>query len=97
MSKNSAWSNPSKVVAVGFAAALVTGAFLLMLPAATTGHGNAPFLKALFTSTSAICVTGLAIVGDTEGLPDTQTLFALLSVAGVSKAAGSSTGSVTMC
>lgn len=35
-----------------------------MLPISTKGPGGAPFLDALFTSTSAVCVTGL-IVHDT--------------------------------
>src|SRR3712207_6821825 len=33
-----------------------------MLPAARAGEGVAPFLTALFTATSAVCVTGLAVV-----------------------------------
>jgi trk system potassium uptake protein TrkH len=33
-----------------------------MLPIARTGAGSAPFLTAIFTSTSAVCVTGLAVV-----------------------------------
>lgn len=42
--------------------AIAVGAGLLMLPISTTGPGGAPFLRALFTSTSAICVTGLTVV-----------------------------------
>jgi len=55
-------ANPSKTVAIGFAVMILLGALLLMLPAARVGDGNAPFVKALFTSTSAICVTGLTVV-----------------------------------
>ncbi|SCY15831.1 trk system potassium uptake protein TrkH [Novosphingobium aromaticivorans] len=47
-----------------FSAAIVLGTVILMLPIARAGAGSAPFLTALFTSTSAICVTGL-IVQDT--------------------------------
>lgn len=92
MSKNSAWSNPSKVVVVGFAGAIVAGAFLLMLPAATTGQGNAPFLKALFTSTSAICVTGLAIVDTaTYWTPFGQAvILTLIQVGGIGIMTGAS-------
>jgi hypothetical protein len=32
-----------------------------MLPAARASEGGAPFLSALFTATSAVCVTGLAV------------------------------------
>jgi len=92
VSKNSAWSNPSKVVVVGFAGAIVAGAFLLMLPAATTGQGNAPFLKALFTSTSAICVTGLAIVDTaTYWTPFGQAvILTLIQVGGIGIMTGAS-------
>jgi potassium uptake TrkH family protein len=38
------------------------GTVLLALPVARAGPGGASFLEALFTSTSAVCVTGLAIV-----------------------------------
>src|SRR3982751_3624935 len=34
----------------------------MMLPAARAGGGHAPFVTALFTATSAVCVTGLAVV-----------------------------------
>ncbi len=44
----------------GFAMAIILGAFLLYLPWAH--HGKVSFLDALFTSTSAVCVTGLAVV-----------------------------------
>lgn len=43
---------------------ILVGALLLMLPAATRSGEGTPFLDALFTSTSAVCVTGL-IVHDT--------------------------------
>ncbi len=49
-------------MAYGFGAAILVGTALLMLPISTTGRGGAPLLTALFTSTSAICVTGLTIV-----------------------------------
>ncbi len=58
--------HPAQVVVVAFAAAILLGTFLLSLPAATTGPGRATLLEALFTSTSAVCVTGLIVV-DTPG------------------------------
>ena len=39
-----------------------SGAAVLMIPAATAGPGGASFLTAVFTSTSAVCVTGLVVV-----------------------------------
>ena len=41
---------------------MLIGTVLLTLPVARAGPGGAPILTALFTSTSAVCVTGLAVV-----------------------------------
>ncbi len=46
----------------GFALAVVAGTVLLMLPVARAGGGSAGLLQALFTATSAVCVTGLVVV-----------------------------------
>lgn len=55
-------THPVRVVASGFAAAIAVGTILLMLPVATeTGLSTGP-VTALFTATSAVCVTGLAVV-----------------------------------
>ena len=61
--------NPSFVFIVSFAIIILSGTFLLMLPNATT-HGIT-FVNALFTSTSAVCVTGLTAV-------DTGTDFTII-------------------
>ncbi len=47
---------------LGFAAAIAVGTALLMLPIARVGPGGASFVEALFTATSAVCVTGLIVV-----------------------------------
>lgn len=47
---------------VAFGGAVLVGTALLMLPAARSGEGGASFSDALFTSTSAVCVTGLVVV-----------------------------------
>jgi potassium uptake TrkH family protein len=47
---------------LGFAAAIAVGTGLLMLPIAKVGAGGATFIEALFTATSAVCVTGLIVV-----------------------------------
>lgn len=47
-----------KIVAVGFALIIIIGAVLLTLPISSK-HGSAAFMDALFTSTSATCITGL--------------------------------------
>ncbi len=53
-----------QVILLGFAAVILIGAFLLMLPISSKDGVVTPFSDALFTSTSAVCVTGL-IVQDT--------------------------------
>lgn len=57
-------SHRSAIVRViaGFSAALVTGTTLLMTPAATVADGGISLLKALFTATSALSVTGLVVL-----------------------------------
>jgi trk system potassium uptake protein len=53
---------PGMVVVVGFAAAIVVFTLLLMLPAAREAGEHTTFRQALFTATSAVCVTGLTVV-----------------------------------
>ena len=52
--------SPASFLLISFMTAMLAGAFLLMLPFSTTS-GNIAFIDALFTSTSAVCVTGLAL------------------------------------
>lgn len=54
----------SRVILLGFLGVIILGTLLLMLPCSKNGTGGAPFLDALFTATSATCVTGL-ITNDT--------------------------------
>lgn len=54
--------NPGRTVVAGFAAGILVGTLLLLLPIARSGPGGARPLEALFTATSALCVTGLAVV-----------------------------------
>jgi potassium uptake TrkH family protein len=54
--------HPARAIALAFAVAVAGGTLLLLLPPARAGPGGAPFLTALFTSTSAVCVTGLTTV-----------------------------------
>ena len=58
--------HPAQVIVSAFALAVLLGTGLLMLPVASAGAGGAPLTAALFTATSAVCVTGLAVV-DTAG------------------------------
>lgn len=54
--------NAPKIIAGSFLGAIVLGAILLSLPMSTVQDGSMPFIDALFTSTSAVCVTGLSVV-----------------------------------
>ncbi|CDC72171.1 MULTISPECIES: TrkH family potassium uptake protein [environmental samples] len=58
--------SPARVIILGFLLLIFGGTLLLMLPWSTRTPGGANFLDALFTSTSATCVTGL-VVHDTVG------------------------------
>jgi len=53
---------PSQVLVLGFIVLIILGAFLLSLPYAAADGGGTNFLDALFTATSAVCVTGLIVV-----------------------------------
>ena len=50
---------PPRIIAVTFAAIILLGTGLLLLPAASRSGESCGFLPALFTATSATCVTGL--------------------------------------
>ncbi len=61
---------PLRALAFGFAIIILVGTVLLMLPVASVERVWTPPLTALFTATSATCVTGLVVV-------DTATYFSL--------------------
>ena len=50
-----------QIIILGFAAVILIGALLLMLPISSKAGVMTPFNEALFTSTSAVCVTGLVV------------------------------------
>jgi trk system potassium uptake protein TrkH len=52
---------PPRILVAGFALVILIGAFLLALPWASVAGQELSFLDALFTSTSAVCVTGLTV------------------------------------
>ena len=53
--------SPFQMILLGFAVVILLGALLLMLPVASKTGGGTAFLDALFTSASAVCVTGLVV------------------------------------
>ncbi len=60
--------SPPQILVLGFAAAILIGTLLLMLPYSSASGHSLRFIDALFTATSATCVTGLVVV-------DTGTYF----------------------
>ena len=65
MARLTAWlrgRHPAQYLVAAFAIGIVVGAGLLLLPFATESGESTSFLTAMFTSTSAICVTGLVVV-----------------------------------
>lgn len=73
--------NPAQLFIVSFLIIILVGALLLMLPKAT--YNGLSFIDAFFTSTSAVCVTGLIVV-DTGSYFTTfgQTVILVLIQAG---------------
>lgn len=61
---------PAFLMLVSFAAAILAGTVLLMLPAASASAVHTSLIDALFTATSAVCVTGLTV-------QDTATHFSI--------------------
>lgn len=75
---------PYQILVLGFAGLILFGAFLLMTPMASADGKGLGFVDALFTATSAVCVTGLIVV-------DTGTYFSLfgqLVIIGLIQAGG---------
>lgn len=77
--------SPARTIAFGFAVLIFIGAALLSLPIAVRGAGQLPGLDALFTATSAVCVTGLVTVdpGDTFTLFGQAVLAVLMQLGGL--------------
>ena len=53
---------PYQILVLGFACLILFGSLLLTLPIASQSGEVTPFVDALFTATSAVCVTGLVVV-----------------------------------
>lgn len=59
--------SPARIFVLSFAGVILAGGFLLWFPFAAT-QGSLRFVDALFTSTSAVCVTGLVVIDVGKGL-----------------------------
>ncbi len=70
---------PARLIAFGFAAVIFIGSLLLILPCSVREGADVKYIDALYTSTSAVCVTGLiAIDVGTAFTPFGQLIVALL-------------------
>ena len=58
--------HPVQLVPLALLGSIAVATAALMLPAARTAPGHAPFLTALFTATSAVCVGGLTVVDNPQ-------------------------------
>lgn len=54
--------SPGRLIAMGFASVILIGTLLLLMPVSIKEGAEVSFIDALFTSTSAVCVTGLIVV-----------------------------------
>ncbi|RCW41931.1 TrkH family potassium uptake protein [Paenibacillus prosopidis] len=78
------WS-PPRILVSGFALIILLGAILLSMPFASASGQQLPFLDALFTATSATCVTGLVVVdtGTYFSVPGQIVLMCLFQLGGL--------------
>ncbi|MEH7443048.1 TrkH family potassium uptake protein [Bacillus sp. JJ1122] len=76
--------HPAHILLLGFLALIIIGTLLFMIPAATKDRHHLSLIDALFEATSAVCVTGLAVVdtGTTFTLFGQIVLLALIQVGG---------------
>lgn len=68
--------HPAQTLVLSFLMVILVGSFFLMLPVTTVDGQGLGFIDALFTTTSAVCVTGLIVV-------DTATHFTLIGQIGI--------------
>lgn len=75
--------NPAQLFMLSFGFIILLGAFLLMLPNATSQPIS--FVDALFTSTSAVCVTGLSVIDTAQGftLLGKSIILILIQIGGI--------------
>ena len=72
-----------RIIAVGFLSVILIGSLLLMLPFSLKSGVRLEYIDALYTSTSAVCVTGLVTVdAGTTFSPIGQTILAILMQVG---------------
>ena len=77
--------SPGRLIVLGFALVIIMGTILLMLPISLNEGVKISFIDALFTSTSAVCVTGLIAVdtADTFNVFGRTVVAMLIQVGGL--------------
>ncbi|MBO8164435.1 MAG: Trk family potassium uptake protein [Brevibacillus sp.] len=77
--------NPPKVLVLGILSIILSGTALLRLPLATLDGEGISWIDALFTATSAVCVTGLVVVdtGTTFSTFGQVVILTLIQIGGV--------------
>lgn len=77
--------NPTAIISLGFLGAIIIGSLLLMLPIAQAAGADVEYIDALFTATSAVCVTGLLTVPiySTWSVLGQVIIFGLIEVGGL--------------
>ena len=79
MKKRTKSLSPARIIALGFAAVILIGSVLLMLPCSIKPGIELRCIDALYTSVSAVCVTGLiAVDPGTTFTPFGQCILAIL-------------------
>lgn len=78
------FAHPARTILISFLLVILFGTILLQLPIATVDGNGLQFINSLFTSTSAVCVTGLIVV-DTAAV---FTLFGRLVILGLIQIGG---------
>jgi trk system potassium uptake protein TrkH len=76
---------PYQILAAGFAGLILAGAVLLSTPFASATGTPVPFIDALFTATSAVCVTGLVVVdtGTRYSIAGQMVIVSLIQIGGM--------------
>lgn len=77
--------HPAQTIVASFFLVILTGGLLLMMPFTTPDREGLGFLDALFTATSAVCVTGLVVVDTARDLsvPGQVVILTLIQIGGL--------------
>ena len=77
--------SPGRIIALGFLLVILLGSLLLMMPFSVKDGVKLSYIDSLYTSTSAVCVTGLIAVdaGDTFTAAGQIILALLIQVGGL--------------